>query len=203
MRFHSLDGLRGIFLILMMHSHMQAVVNSWLGKISHHDISLADASNGFVFLSGLMAGFIYTGRMIRVGTDGMTRIVLTRVRTLYLYHATLIFVLLLMSGIALGLSLEVRQLHPFMSDPLRSKLVALSLSADLSYMDILPMYMMFLAGTPLVLRLFRRGYVVQVMVASILLWLLAQTGLSEFLTSRAERFLGLKKVRWSLASTST
>jgi hypothetical protein len=77
-----------------------------------------------------------------------------------------------------------------MQDPARTVALALGLSASLENVDILPMYVVFMALTPLVLRLIHRGYLAGVIVGSVSLWLLAQTELSELITSKAEELLG-------------
>jgi hypothetical protein len=174
----------------MMHSHANAILAARLGSRSHLDLSLADAAHGFVFVSGLVAGIVYTGRLIRVGEAAMTRAILSRVRTIYVYHALLAFALLALAAAALRMGYVVPQLAPLMQDPGPTMVLALGLSADLEYIDILPMYVVFMALSPLVLRLLHRGYLTAVVCGSVVLWLLAQTGFSEFITSKAQDLIG-------------
>ena len=189
MRFQSLDGLRGLFLILMMHSHANAILEARIGSPSHLDISLADAAYGFVFLSGLVAGVVYTGRLIRGGEAAMASALFSRVKTIYFYHALLAFVLLAMAVFALRARLPVPELVPLIHDPAATFALTLGLSADLQYMDILPMYVVFMALAPIVLTFLHRGYVVAVVAGSVGLWILAQTDLSGIVTGKAEDLL--------------
>ena len=63
------------------------------------------------------------------------------------------------------------------------------LVANSMHMGILPMYIAFMAVTPLVLVALRRGYLVPLAMGSVLLWMIAQTGLVEEMTDRLEFWL--------------
>lgn len=51
------------------------------------------------------------------------------------------------------------------------------------------MYILFMAATPMVLRLFHRGYLLTPIALSLTLWLMAQTGIGEHMVNRGEEML--------------
>ena len=70
MRYSVFDGLRGIFLLLMMYNHGASVLQSHLGSvINHHQLGFADAAHGFVFLSGIVIA-LYLMRMALLHKSG-------------------------------------------------------------------------------------------------------------------------------------
>ncbi|TNC71542.1 OpgC domain-containing protein [Rubellimicrobium roseum] len=189
MRYQSLDGLRGLFLILMMEAHVNAVLRSGLGRLDHHDVSWADAAHGFVLLSGLVAGLVYTRILARDGASRMTRSMLDRVRTVYAYHAATVLALLALALAALALGRSVPLLAPVMEHPAMMTALALGLVADLDFLDILPMYVVFMAVSPGLLRWMWRGRLFPILAASGALWLMAQGGLGGWFMSRIEAWL--------------
>ncbi|MBP1806269.1 OpgC domain-containing protein [Rubellimicrobium aerolatum] len=178
MRYQSLDGLRGLFLILMMYTHTNEVLGSSLGRFNHHLLSWTDAAHGFVALSGLVAGIVYTRRMLRDGDAAMTRSILARVRTIYLHHAALVLALLVLAWGAMVIGRSVPMLGTLIGSPLATAALGLAMTADLNFIDVLPMYVVLMAAAPWLLRLMRRGHLARVLMGSGGLWLVAQTGLT-------------------------
>ena len=80
MRYSAFDGLRGLFLVLMMYGHTTIVLQSGIGKIlNHHRLGFADAANGFVFLSGLVIAIYFTRVVREKGEEALAPLVRRRV----------------------------------------------------------------------------------------------------------------------------
>lgn len=186
MRYSMLDGMRGIFLILMMYGHAQLVLKSQLGRVSHHDFSLADAAHGFVFLSGLVVGIYFTRTLREQGGKRLVHLSLRRVWLIYKYH---VGVLLALACVGYLLSRPVG----FPSMILEVDGAVLAAIALLVYQptffDILPMYVVFIALTPLVVGALQRGYTSTVLTLSICFWFISQTGFTADLTSLVDYHL--------------
>lgn len=187
MRYLAFDGLRGLFLVLMMYGHTTIVLQSGIGKIlNHHRLGFADAANGFVFLSGLVIAIYFTRVVREKGEEALAPLVRRRVLLIYKYH---LFALL---GLAI-----LASFMPYNTSPLgqlshigpESYLAMAFLIHQPIFFDILPMYMVFIALTPLLLRLLKQGNFGQVLVTSICFWLIAQTGLISY---------ALQTIEWKL-----
>ena len=62
-----LDALRGLMLTVMAVNH----VPSELHTVTDHPFGYMSAAEGFVFLSGLMAGLVYTKRYLKAGAEAL------------------------------------------------------------------------------------------------------------------------------------
>lgn len=187
MRYSAFDGLRGLFLVLMMYGHTTIVLQSGIGKIlNHHRLGFADAANGFVFLSGLVIAIYFTRVVREKGEEALAPLVRRRVLLIYKYH------LLALLGLA-----TLASFMPYNTSPLgqlshigpESYLAMAFLIHQPIFFDILPMYMVFIALTPLLLRLLKQGNFGQILVTSICFWLIAQTGLISY---------ALQAIEWRL-----
>lgn len=174
MRYSVFDGLRGIFLLLMMYNHGASVLQSHLGSvINHHQLGFADAAHGFVFLSGIVIA-LYLMRILRErGEKALAPIACRRMLFIYKYH---IGALLSLAVLANLLPQPLGRLEVFSQMGADEYFAMMLLIHQPSFFDILPMYIVFIAITPLVLKLFERGQAWSVLAVSIGLWLIAQTG---------------------------
>ena len=179
-RRHDLDALRGLMLVLMTFTHLPTRFADPLGQ----PFGFVSAAEGFVILSGFMAGMVYGRRGRRDGPPTMRRALLRRALTLYGYQAALL--LFLFTVVA---SLGAHWQHDAVTDllsfyHLRPK-AALAGSLVLLYnpplLDILPLYIVFLLASPVLMSQgLRKGWGV-ILAASIALWLAAQLDLGHAL----------------------
>ncbi len=178
MRIGIVDGFRGFFLVFMMIIHCNALLDATLGKLNHHYFGWVEDAQGFVFLSGMVVGLVYTGRMLRHGEGAMVAGIWKRIRTIYSHQAGLIFIFL---SVALLLPAEIgiSNFSKYQAEPVLFTLGSLLLMTGSNHMGILPMYIFFLMATPFTLRLLQRGQFATVFAISMSLWLVAQTGLIE------------------------
>lgn len=187
MRYSAFDGLRGLFLILMMYGHTTIVLQSNIGKVlNHHRLGFADAANGFVFLSGLVIAIYFTRVAREKGEEAPAPLVCRRVLLIYKYHLFALF------GLATLASFIPSNASPLGQSghisPESYQAMALLIHQPI-FFDILPMYMMFITLTPLLLRFLKQGNFGQVLVTSICFWLIAQTGLISY---------ALQAIEWRL-----
>jgi hypothetical protein len=170
-----LDALRGLMLLLMAVTHLPTRFASPLGQ----PFGFVSAAEGFVLVSAFLAGRVYMARHERDGQDEMRSAFLRRILKIYLWQAVLLA--FLFSVVALLGSWRQQPavndlLGFYWENPLRAFASGLLLIYNPPLLDILPMYILFMACSPLLLvHGVRQGWV-PILAASILLWLLAQFG---------------------------
>lgn len=172
-RRHELDSMRGILLVLMALTHLPM----GLTRFANQPLGFVSAAEGFVFLSAFLVGSIYTPLMLERGIGFVRTRIWKRTRQLYGYHiGLLLFAFTIVAGIAhFGHAQALRNfLAPFFHSPGWAGIAAPLLLYQPPLMDILPMYIAFLALTPLVLRFAaRRGWRL-LLSLSALMWIAAQ-----------------------------
>jgi hypothetical protein len=181
-RFVQIDGLRGLFLVVIMLNHL----DTFLNKYTYEPFGFVSAAEGFVFLSGLVAGLVYTRRLVRYGREEMITSVVSRSFTIYKYHVALYLSLFLLLVVMQPISDHwVAFWTERMDFPEGDRLTTFLMGFVLLYlpngMDILPMYLVFLLLLPLALRQFRRGKAVVTLLISFGVWAAAQAGLKNVL----------------------
>lgn len=172
-RRNDLDALRGIFLLLMVGTHLPTVVND----VANQPLGYASAAEGFVFLSAFLVGSIYTPLLFQRGMAYVRERLWKRARKLYGYHILLlIFLFTLVADFATHTGNIA--LHDYLMVFFRHPAWALLTSPFLIYqpplLDILPMYIVFLLLSPALLRFASRRGWTPVLIGSGLLWLFAQ-----------------------------
>ncbi|MGH8664110.1 MAG: OpgC domain-containing protein [Burkholderiales bacterium] len=174
-----IDALRGLMLVLMCVSHLPTRFAEWLGQ----PFGFVSAAEGFVFLSAYLVGLVYSGRARRFGQAEMRKALWRRAAVVYRSHvAMLAFLFTIIAWI--GIRSERQAITNLISFYLQEPWTALWTSAALIYtpplLDILPMYVLFMAASPLVLPLaMRPGGKAVVIALSALLWIAAQFGLND------------------------
>ena len=162
-RIRSLDTWRGLMLVIMAVDHLD--LYGPIYRLTYETFGFLSAAEGFVLVSGLVAGLVYGGY---AETPGRLRpMVRRRLGTLYRYH------LLIVAGL-LGYWWAFPPLRPDGGMP-SAALHALGGVALLNQeppLDILALYILFVALLPLVLGGFRRGRAPAVLAASASLWVL-------------------------------
>jgi hypothetical protein len=173
-----IDALRGLMLVLMTATHVPTRFSEPIGQ----PLGFVSAAEGFVLLSGFMAGRVYTTKHHRDGEAEMRSAFLKRVVRIYLWQVALL--LFLCSAIAfIGAARQqpaiVNLLSYYWEEPLAAFVSGLFLLYNPPLLDILPMYILFLlTSAPLLVHGLRHGWAA-ILAASIALWLAAQFGLGE------------------------
>ncbi|MEZ4386650.1 MAG: OpgC domain-containing protein [Candidatus Krumholzibacteriia bacterium] len=163
-RHRSLDLLRGLMLVIMTIDHLDLFGPVY--RFTYETFGFASAAEGFVLLSGVVAGLAYT----RYLEEGRLAPKVTR-RLLTLWHHHLVVV----AGLLL-----LRWWRP---DERPAGSLAASLAAAVGGvillnqeppLDILALYLILVAVLPLVLRACRSGRAGAVIAVSVAVWLVDQ-----------------------------
>ncbi|QZP35906.1 OpgC family protein [Pseudomonas sp. DR48] len=173
-RDHRIDFFRGLALIFIFWDH---VPHNPLGQITLRNFGFSDAAEIFVFLAGYAAVLAYGKILARDGFLIACVKILRRAWVLYVVH---IFLLAMLMGIVFFANSHVETrdlveemgLHHFITNPQQALTDELLLRFKPNLMDPLPLYIVLLAGLPLVLpMLVRKAWAV--VAVSLTVYLLA------------------------------
>lgn len=185
-----LDALRGLFLVIMAAVH----VPTPLSHLLQEPFGFTSAAEGFVFLGACLAGYVYGKTFAKSGWAAMSRRVWGRAKVVYVMHVGLVMPMALLAYAAgsrvAGLA---NQFHDFLQHPWASLALMPLLLHQPPLFDILPLYVVLLAATPLVMRAARRAGWTPILCLSAILWLAAQFKLDARLLGDPARWL---PVRW-------
>ncbi len=189
-RYWEIDALRGLMLLLMTVTHLPSRLTDPLGQ----PFGFVSAAEGFVLLSAFVCGLHYSRIGLQQGIEPMRRAFWRRALTIWLVQAATLLGVFAAIG-ALGSRIDppaVKNLLSwFLADPQAGLVWSLLLVYEPPLLDILPLYVFFMLLSPWVLAFALRHGWTAVLLASVLLWTLAQFGLSEWLHAAAARWLGL------------
>lgn len=189
-RLWQIDALRGLMLVLMTCTHLPTRFASPLGQ----PFGFVSAAEGFVLLSGFMAGMVYSRRHQRDGEPVMRAAFLRRAIKIYACQgALLLFLFSAVTLIALAMhQVAVTNLLSFyIEKPLAALFGALLLIYNPPLLDILPMYILFMLVSPVLLvHGLHQGWV-GILGVSIALWAAEQFGLGKLLYDAASQLVRL------------
>lgn len=172
-RLWQIDALRGLMLVLMTLTHLPTVVAGPAGQ----PFGFVSAAEGFVLLSGFMAGMVYAARERREGETRMRSAFYQRVAKIYLCQAALLlFLFSVVALIALVLHEDAITglMRYYLQEPLHAFVGSLLLIYSPPLLDILPMYVLFMLASPvLLLHGIRNGWG-GILAISVALWLASQ-----------------------------
>ncbi len=174
-----LDALRGLFLVWMTLTHLPTRASAWVNQ----PLGYLSSAEGFVFLSALLVARIYS-RQAAEDAAGLQSKLWKRALKIYGIHVLMLALAFTVIA-ALATHTHREAIHNLLDFYYARPLTAVAGSLLLLYcpplLDILPMYVLFLAGTPLVLTwAARRGWRAP-LAGSFALWAGAQMGLREWL----------------------
>lgn len=170
-----LDVFRGLCLVMIFINH---VPKNLFENYTSRNFGFSDAAEGFVLMSGIAAGLAYSldFRAPMRLWSGFGR-VWKRVWTLYMVHIlTTMAALAFASAVAVFMGnsevLFLNQMGWVFKDPLRTFVGLTILTHQFGYVNILPLYLVLLAVSPLLLMIaWRRP--LWLMAASVALWFAA------------------------------
>jgi hypothetical protein len=176
-RVSELDALRGVMLLWITVTHLPTFLSDYVSQ----PLGFFAAAEGFILLSAVFTGLVYSRIAARDGAWRMRARLLARAGRLYGYHLVLLVV-----AFAVGAPLAARGNRPAMYNLLdfyyaagrgRAYLDAALLLYRPPLLDILPIYIVFLALSPLALWLGARAGWRWAFAGGIALWAFAQLGL--------------------------
>ena len=165
-----IDVVRGMALLMIFVDH---IPGNALGWTTLRNFGFSDAAEIFVFLAGMSAMLAYGKAFERDGTLGGLYRVFRRWGRLYLFHVGLLLTTCLIVLLwTTHYHLEPRFVAPIINAPISGLIRGLLLQALPSYLDILPLYLVLIAGFPLIYFGLRRNLWLA-LTASATLWLAA------------------------------
>jgi hypothetical protein len=173
-RIDAIDFWRGFALLTIFADHMPYSV---LAHVTHRNVGLSDAAEGFVFLSGMSAALAYGPRFLDGRIAAGLRAVGRRLLTLYGVHILLSFLALtIVALVAVLVDHDVMEDEDriLLSNPVRGVLAILDLAHQIDYSNILPLYIVLLFVTPGLLML-ARMHAGLMLVVSAVVYLVGRT----------------------------
>ncbi|HEY0786834.1 MAG TPA: OpgC domain-containing protein [Acidobacteriaceae bacterium] len=184
-----LDALRGLFLVWMTLTHLPTRMSEFVNQ----PFGFVSSAEGFVFLSALLVARLYS-RQAAQDEAGLRAKLWKRALKIYGIHLAMVA---LAFTIAAGLAVTTHRaaiynlLDFYIAHPATAILGSVLLLYCPPLLDILPMYVIFLAFSPLVLSFGVRYGWRRMLAGSGLVWLSAQLGGREFLHAHIVRITHL------------
>ncbi len=172
-----LDALRGLFLAWMILVHLP----THFSNMAAQPFGFVSAAEGFVFLSALLVGRIYS-REHQLDQSHVRRHLWRRSFRLYAYHLALLafaFTILAAYAVHTHRAALTNLLDFYLAHPGTAIVGSVLLLYCPPLFDILPLYITFLFLTPLMLSAAQRFRWRTVLAVSLGLWLAAQFGLKD------------------------
>jgi hypothetical protein len=168
----TIDVLRGVALVIMAvdhlpHNCLAALFNS-LGPFG-----LFSANTAFLFLSGIVSGFVYGAVRIKRGSMAMLEKAIHRARQIYFVQIGLFLAI----GVAGFHSTSFQLAHAyFYHHPWTCMAMGMVFLYQFQFLGILPLYCFFILLMPFAIVQFQRRRSWLVLAPSAAFWLLAQFG---------------------------
>ena len=185
-----LDALRGLFLVWMTLTHLP----TRFSELVNQPFGFVTSAEGFVFLSAMLVATLYIHK-VSEDSEAVRATLWKRALKIYGYH--LIMLAMVFTVVAEFAAHTHRvAIYNLVNFYLAHPLTAIIGSVLLIYcpplLDILPMYVTFLLLTPYILSLAARRGWRWILVASGLVWVLAQFGLRTWVHALVVHVTGLQ-----------
>jgi hypothetical protein len=166
------DSLRGLMLVCMTINHLPSPFRI----LTDESVGLFSAAEGFIFLSGLLAGLVYTRRLVRDGAIALREAARQRASLIYRWHVGSFIAALLLVRLTAVLFGFCSQNSPqlFYSHPFLAVVLGLTLLHQPGLFDILPLYCALVLALPFALVALSNGRRAWVLGISFVLWLASQ-----------------------------
>lgn len=174
-----IDVARGALLVVMTIDHLPSSLVHWL----YEALGFVTAAEGFVFVSGFVAGSVYYRFYEEKGYAFVWQRSRRRALLIYSYHLAVFGILYPIVNFSTINSAYAKSWEPLLSDDKWLSVVSVCalLYQPLS-LDVLPMYCLFILLVPVVVRQVAEGRGLYVLMVSSSLWVLAQFGIRNLLT---------------------
>lgn len=166
------DTLRGLLLLFMTVNHLPTS----LRYFTDGSLGLFSSAEGFVFISGILAGFIYIRRLWKGGEPALREAALKRTKSIYAWHiASFIgcWIVVQATEKILGFCAQSSP-QLFYSHPLLALGLGITLLHQPGLLDLLPMYCVFVMLLPMVLPALEAGRRWLVITCSVAIWFAGQ-----------------------------
>lgn len=171
-RLHVLDTLRGLMLVLLAVDHY----GGKLRVFTYEPLGFATAAESFIFLSGLLLGILYVVKMQQTPGKSLRRL-WSRSLEIYLAYSAL---LVLLIGLLATFPLYAQAWRPLLPEQFAPNLDTLIKAVTLYYpidkVGILTLYVSLFLLAPILLWIIAKGYEVQLLVVSFVLYAVQPLG---------------------------
>lgn len=168
-RLAELDVLRGLLLVNIMFNHMPGSHN----LVTSQTLGFVSSAEGFFLLSSYLLGRINARRQVE-GRPIFERLG-SRIWLIYLAQIVVFALVMLVLGLGLGhIPNYAWIVQPYLNEPGRAAISGALLLYQPPLLDILPLYIFFLAISPLAWLVAKKGHWLLVLMPSLCLWLYAQ-----------------------------
>ncbi len=166
------DSLRGLMIVCMTINHLPSSLRAYTDE----SVGIFSSAEGFVFLSGLLAGWVYSRRLRRDGPAALKAAAVKRATRIYGWHVTSFLCCLAAVRICSALTGFCSWASPplFYAHPWLAALLGSAMLYQPGLLDILPMYCVFVLLLPPVLGALEAGRHRQVLGWSFLAWFVVQ-----------------------------
>ncbi|MBA5763748.1 OpgC domain-containing protein [Vibrio sp. 404] len=174
-RIPALDSIRGLLLIVMTLNHLFWISggNSIVQFFTLQPFGQFGAAECFILVSGFLAGAIYSREKLsnaEVKTKAWGRAL-----TIFRYHIVclaIVFVWFALCSAYLPWAMQVIQpnLTSLVEAPWSSTVLSALLINKPNYLEILPLYIMYMLLLPALVAAYRRGWMIGVIVISTIVW---------------------------------
>ncbi len=187
-RIPALDSIRGLLLVLMTINHLVWISggNSVIQLFSLQPLGQFGAAECFVLVSGFLAGAIYS-RPTLSNADVRGK-AWGRAASIYRYHLVCLMVVFTWFALCSAyLPSAEKLLQPnltsFTHAPWSSAVLSALLINKPNYLEILPLYIMYMLLLPALIAGYRRGWMLIVLLVSVGIWLSSEYITSNYLGS--------------------
>ena len=173
------DTLRGIMLMIMTVDHV-----SGFSLPLYECFGFFSAAEGFVLLSGLVIGIVYGKLVDTAPFSDLVKKARSRAKIIYVSHIFIYFLILFAALASSSFAVNWGIWEPLIvNEPFKAALLGPLLLDQPSYLDILPMYVLFVILSPMILLHFKSNNEKFVLLLSVIVWGLAQCGLRDLVFS--------------------
>jgi len=167
------DSLRGLMLVIMTVNHLPSLV----ARFTDEPLGVFSGAEGFVFLSGLLAGLVYARRLQRDGAEPLWDSSRSRGWMIWRWQVGSVLASLLGIQIICWIFGFCSAKAPtlFYQNPWLAIVMGPTFLYQPGMLDVLPMYCAFVTLLPVVLIGLEKGYRPWIIGASVLMWAAVQS----------------------------
>ena len=179
-RLWELDAARGLMLVLMTITHVPSRLTDPVGQ----PFGFVSAAEGFVLMSAFVSGLVYGRIGYTRGVDTMRSGFWQRALKIYFSQAALllfVFTVIVALGLKLDQPAVKEMIKYYLAHPHEGLLFSLLLVYQPAFLDILPMYILFMLMSPWVIAFaMRHGWSWPIAVSATL-WAMSQFGTTHWM----------------------
>jgi hypothetical protein len=179
-RLWELDAARGLMLVLMTITHVPSRLTDPVGQ----PFGFVSAAEGFVLMSAFVSGLVYGRIGYTRGVDTMRSGFWQRALKIYFSQAALllfVFTVIVALGLKFDQPAVKEMIKYYLANPHEGLLFSLLLVYQPAFLDILPMYILFMLMSPWVIAFAMRHGWSWPIALSATLWAMSQFGTTRWL----------------------